>query len=363
MSLPPGPDLPSWSQAQAWIEDPVGFWRRCHDEFGEVFTVQLGSLGPVVLFCEPDSVRQIFHLPADSYECRQYNEQYKYVMGERSLLVSDGPRHRSRRRLIIPQLNKATTSTLPIVIQRLTEQVAASWPLGKPFSVRASIHLLCLKIMLHVVFGDPESGISQEITKLFRDEVLKDLGTWGPWRRFGRLQGQLRGLISHEIRARRACPNMEVRVLFDALVLARDETGEPLGDDEIQDHIFTMLVAGVDPTAIALTWALYWLHEAPEAKETLLRELSHGTTGGDQSLVADLPYLSAVCNEVLRMFPVVTTPSGRKLTTSVEIAGRPFDPEVTLLPCTYLVHHRADLYPEPDRFRPERFLEPHLCSP
>src|SRR4051794_25723338 len=96
--LPAGPDLPGWSQAQAWIEDPVDFWERCAALYGDPFTVQLGSLGSVVLFSDPSAVRQIFQLPADAYECHQYNEHYKYVMGEQSLLVSDGPRHRSRRR-------------------------------------------------------------------------------------------------------------------------------------------------------------------------------------------------------------------------------------------------------------------------
>ena len=207
----------------------------------------------------------------------------------------------------------------------------------------------------------------QEITRLFTDEVFNDLSAWGPWRRFGRLQGRLRTLIAREILARRARPEMDARTVFDALVLAREETGEPLGDDEIQDHIFTMLVAGVDPTAIALTWALYWIHEVPDVKETAPGACRRGAAAATRHRRRNLPYLSAVCDEALRMYPVVTTPSGRKLTTSVEIAGRSFDPEVTLLPCTYLVHHREDLYPEADRFRPERFLErtfaPHEYFP
>src|SRR4051812_48848899 len=71
MPLPPGPDLPGWSQAQAWIEDPVDFWERCAALYGDPFTVQLGSLGAVVLFSAPAAVRQVFQLPADAFECHQ----------------------------------------------------------------------------------------------------------------------------------------------------------------------------------------------------------------------------------------------------------------------------------------------------
>src|SRR6266446_6305375 len=93
MPLPPGPDLPPWRQAQAWIESPVAFWEECAAEFGDVFTVQLGSIGPTVLFSHPSAVQQIFQLGGNAVECRQFNEHYKYVMGEQGLLVSDGVPH------------------------------------------------------------------------------------------------------------------------------------------------------------------------------------------------------------------------------------------------------------------------------
>jgi cytochrome P450 len=367
MPLPAGPALPGWSQAQAWIEDPIRFWEGCRDEFGDIFTVQLGSLGAVVLFSQPEAVRKVFQLPAESYECRQYNEQYKYVMGGESLLLSDGPRHRSRRRLLMSPLHQALTPQLACAIQRLTSEMVDSWPRGEPISVRPAIHLLSLRIMLDVLFGDLGRPICQEIQQRFKDEILQDLGTWSPWRRFGRLHPLFRELISSEVRAAREATAQPPATLFDTLAQARDNAGDELADDEIQDHVFTMLVAGVDPTAIAITWALYWIQSSPEVKETLARELTTCRDAADPLEVAELPYLSAVCQEVLRMYPVVTTPTGRKLTTRVEIGGWQFEPGVTLLPCTYLVHHRADLYPEPDRFRPERFLDrqfgPHQYFP
>src|SRR5262245_14123638 len=121
MSLPPGPDLPPWQQAQAWIESPVAFWTQCAAEFGDTFTVQLGTIGPTVLFSHPSAVREIFQLSPDAFECRQYNEHYKYVMGEQSLLVSDGSSHSRRRRLLVPSLQRQPAAYAGLV-SRVTQE-------------------------------------------------------------------------------------------------------------------------------------------------------------------------------------------------------------------------------------------------
>jgi cytochrome P450 len=139
-------------------------------------------------------------------------------------------------------------------------------------------------------------------------------------------------------------------------VEGRDESGVPLPDAEVQDHIFTMLVAGVDPTALALAWGLYWIYEEPEVLARLRREIDELGPRPPAARIAELPYLVAACQETLRMYPVVITPTGRKLVAPSEVQGRRYDPGVTLLPCTYLVHRRPEIYPEPGRFRPDRFL-------
>jgi unspecific monooxygenase len=145
--------------------------------------------------------------------------------------------------------------------------------------------------------------------------------------------------------------------LFNLLTQANDENGEQLSDAEIQDDIFTLLIAGVDTTALALSWALYWIHQQLIVKDKLQQELA--TLGHDFEplQILKLPYLNAVCQETLRMYPVVTTPIGRKLTEDKRIGNYHYPAGVTLLPCTYLVHHREDIYPDAYNFKPERFLE------
>jgi unspecific monooxygenase len=224
-----------------------------------------------------------------------------------------------------------------------------------------------LKIILRIFFGSVDEGLGREISEIFSREIYRDFSSWGPWTRFGHLQPRLRGLIDEEVRRRRAQPDAESITLLGALIEARSESGAFLDDAEIQDHLFTMLVGGADPTALALSWTLYWIHEVPQALAHLRRELAEFGPELDPRRVAELPYLNAVCLESLRMYPVVTTPTGRKLLVTATVQGRSYEPGVTLLPCPYLVHRRPDLFPEPARFQPERFLKrqyaPHEYFP
>nr|MDJ0575855.1 cytochrome P450 [Xenococcaceae cyanobacterium MO_234.B1] len=146
------------------------------------------------------------------------------------------------------------------------------------------------------------------------------------------------------------------------MLLARDEDGQPMTDIELQDELMTMLVAGYETTATALTWALYWIHKLPVVKDKLLQELDSQGNDPEPLAIASLPYLTAVCNETLRIYPVFPTTFFRCSRISVEIAGQQFPPETCLVPCIYLVHHREDLYPEPKQFKPERFLERQFSS-
>ncbi len=138
---------------------------------------------------------------------------------------------------------------------------------------------------------------------------------------------------------------------------ARDESGQPMTEAELRDELRTLLMAGHESTASAIAWAFYWIHQLPEVKQKLLEELDALGPEPDPSAIAKLPYLSAVCSETLRLYPVFWFTFARILKAPLTIMGYEFEPGTFLLPCVYLTHHRPDLYPEPKRFKPERFLE------
>jgi cytochrome P450 family 110 len=362
IELPPGPGLPSRRVAQLWIEQPVEFWEECAARFGDTVTIELGSLGTTILFGNPEAVRQVFQLPPESYECRPFNGPYNALMGANSLFVSDGERHRRMRRMIMPPLHRRLVETHADSTRDHVRRAIAEWPAGRAFSPRPTMHLISLKIILDITFGAAHDELACEIFRVFSQEIYQDLGSWSAWTQFVRYQPRLRELIAERVKWNRTASAPPGNSLFDALVLARDEAGNLLGDDEIEDHIFTMLVAGVDPTALALSWALYWIHEDPDVLCRLRQEIDCLGPDADSGSITQLSYLTAVCLETLRMYPIPSTPTGRKLLAPAVIQGRHYADGVTLLPWPHIVHRREDLYPDPARFRPERFLERQYAS-
>ncbi|PHM06386.1 hypothetical protein CK516_33920 [Nostoc sp. 'Peltigera malacea cyanobiont' DB3992] len=119
----------------------------------------------------------------------------------------------------------------------------------------------------------------------------------------------------------------------------------------------TLILAGYDTTASAMSWGFYWIHQNPLVREKLLQELDTLGDSPDPMSIYQLPYLTAVCNETLRIYPVTMFSFPRVVQESVELLGHPLEPGTVLLPSIYLTHHREDLYPQPKQFKPERFIE------
>ena len=201
------------------------------------------------------------------------------------------------------------------------------------------------------------TGSPLRASLLFFPWLQQDWGDWSPWGKFVRQRQQIYDLLQAEIDHRRSQSDIKGNDVLSLMLLARDEDGQPMTDRELQDELMTMLVAGHETTATALTWALYWIHKLPEVKERLLQELDSQENNSDPLAIARLPYLTAVCNESLRMYPVIPITFPRIAKTSIEIAGQKVASETSLVPCIYLVHHREDIYPESKQFKPERFLE------
>lgn len=345
LALISGPSESASEQAKRYIDDPVDFWETCWAQFGPMVRLDLGSLGPVVLFAEPASVKDIFRLPPTAFECGPYNEHYRYVMGDLSLLLQDGDAHRRQRRLLSPLFRPDQCQPKFRSICEIVRGTMEAWPLDRAFDPRPSLHEATFRVMVDLIFGGLDSASTQQLLAAHHESVASQAGSWGPWRNFSRLQPEIRRTLAEEIRERRAHPERPGFLTHLALSGA--------DSSECEDHVFTLLVAGVDTSAIAVAWVLHWLCREPAVLQRLESEIAeglpeHGVAG---------PYLNAVYAETLRMYPIVPTPSGRKLAREVEIAGMLFEPGVTLVPCTYLVHRREELYPQSHRFRPERFLE------
>jgi cytochrome P450 len=230
----------------------------------------------------------------------------------------------------------------------------------QPFNPRPSLQETAFQVILQLMFADLNSETSQGLLAAYRESVVRQVGSWGPWRRFTRLQPQIRQLLASEIESRRAEPERPGAMTRVACAHLAD--GQPVTNAECEDHVFSLMVAGVDTTAVSLTWAIYWLCREDGVRKRLREELATVNTDQMGQELFNLPYLDAVFCETLRMYPVVPTPSGRKLLCDVQIGEHLFAAGTTLVPCTYLVHRREDLYPESGRFLPERFLNRRFAN-
>ncbi len=350
----PGPTEPSAEQVRRWVEEPTAYWEALAREYGPLVSLSLGTRGASVLVSDPEVIKEIFRLPRDAFEVRHYNEHYSYVMGERSVLVRDGDDHKRHKPVLSRPVQRKSVLPHGDVIQGLAEEMAGRWPVGQPFSPRPHFHELAFQVIVHLTFGDLTSETGRALVDAYRQSVVPSIGgSWGPWQNFRRLQPEIARLVAAEAEERRGDPSRP-GLLTQLAGVSWDDA--EMKDDDLAGHVFTLMIAGVDTTSIALAWALHWLTHSPSALDRLNAELDDRPGGALETLV-DLPYLHAVYQETLRMYPVVPTPSGRRLTEDRRIAGHDFAAGTTLIPCSYLAHRRESVFPEPSRFQPERFLD------
>jgi cytochrome P450 len=195
---------------------------------------------------------------------------------------------------------------------------------------------------------------------IFAGPLQKDLGPWSPWGRFLRKREAVDGLLHEEIAERRADPDRRGDDILSLLLDARDAEGEPLTDGELRDELITLLVAGHETTATALSWALHWLATRPEVRQRLREELLEARPAPDTppelGTLLRLPYLQAVCNETLRLYPVGMITFPRRLEAPLVLAGHSLEAGTVVLGCIFLAHRRTEVFPDPEHFNPERFL-------
>jgi cytochrome P450 len=377
MSLPDGPKSPDAWQMLQWVTTPFSFMRRCRQRYGDRFTVTLSQrLGPIVFFSNPEALQVI--LTGDDSELfdapGELNALVEPLLGSRSLIGLSDNRHRRMRQLLMPSFHGERMRSYGQLIRDITEQVVSELVVAKAFLVRKSMQKISLRVILRAVFGLNEGSRYQRLEgllgamldrmsnplslgALFFPMLRQDFGPLSPWGLFVRNREQVDRLIYDEISERRKHPDDSQSDILTLLLSARDEAGEGLTDLELRDELMTLLVAGHETTATALTWALYWIHKLPLVREKLLTELQALEGPTDPGVLFRLPYLNAVCSETLRIYPVGLLTFPRITKARVELMGSLLEPGTVVVGCIYLAHHREEVFPDPDEFKPERFLE------
>jgi cytochrome P450 family 135 len=360
--LPPGPPLPRVLQTLGFIFFPPRFLEACQRRYGNEVTFGTLFDSRFVMVFHPDAVRQVFQGPAEQLRAGEANAPLGPVLGERSVLLLDGAEHLRHRRLMLPAFHGQRMRAYERMMNEAADEAIDSWPVGEPFRMLPSMQALTLDVIMSAVFG-VEAGAQREELKRRIREMIEPVsgrlqlmafalsgGRFGEGRlarRFEERRRALDSLLYDLIAARREAEDLEAREdVFSTLLIARDENGEAMTDRELRDELVTLLVAGHETTATGLAWAFDLLLRNPHALERVRAGIGDG----------DDEYVEAAVKETLRIRPVIPAVGRVVRKAPFRLGQWVIPPGVEINPSIVVMHRRGDLYPQPRRFRPERFL-------
>lgn len=264
------------------------------------------------------------------------------LLGARSLLWTDGLRHRHYRRLLGPALHGLNLAAYRVVIADVAQEAVDALAPGTTFGLADWTRGVTLRVIGRIMFGEPDEGL----LAAFADWINRALAA--------RPRTLAYRYLAH--RLPRSGTDFDRRLLAAArqaspTTLAGGIAAGGAGDGELRDQIVSLLFAGHETTASALAWTLYWLDRAG-----LGADVAAELAGGDGADASRVPLLTAVIKEALRLRPPAPVAGKRALAEDGELRGRPLPAGTVVVPSIYLAHHRSAVFADPHRFDPERFL-------
>ncbi|PTL85054.1 cytochrome P450 [Vitiosangium sp. GDMCC 1.1324] len=366
LPLPPGPRYLKPLQTFRFLKDASAFFTDCRTRYGDPFTAPL-PVGDVVVTGDPEGIRDIFSADPALFEPLGHLVLAP-ALGENSLLLMGGQRHKRERKLLMPPFHGERMRAYGLLMRDITLRAAESLRPGGTFRAQDVTQSISLDVIIRAIFGidEPErmrryrevlTAYIESYTPLLMaaTPLRRSFGGVGPWARFQRHVAELDQLLSEELATRRGHEEGHIDIL-SLLLNARDEEGQPMTDAELKDELRTLLLAGHETTAIGLAWALHHLHHHPETLQRLVEELAPLGALPEPEALVKLPYLGAVCDEALRLHPVLAV-VGRRTVAPFTLRGHELPAGTGIMAAICVVHLDPALYPEPERFRPERFLE------
>jgi cytochrome P450 len=360
--VPDGPKYPGLLQSIALMRFRHRWIPHLHRKYGDVFSVRILPEGRwLVVFNRPEHVREIFAGDPEVFHAGKGNAILGPVMGEHSVLLVDSSQHRRARKLLMPAFNAHALRSYESMIEGLAKTEVGSWQEGREFRSLERMNALTLEVILQVVFGVTDERRLAELRPLVNRTVnvspavflgwgFPRLQRLGPWRRAFENQVALDRVMYALIEERRTAGDLESRVdVLSQLLLVRDEddpadTG--LTDEELRDQLVTLLLAGHETTATALSWTLHELAKDPVQERKARDAATHG----------DNDYLEAVLKEAMRLHPVIPMVV-RHLMAPATIGGIDLPAGANVAASIILAHASETSHPDHAAFRPERFLE------
>jgi cytochrome P450 family 135 len=362
MQLPPGSQLPPSHQTALWLNRPLEFLSELAAAHGDVFTIRVLNEEPFVMVSDPWLLEQVFTASADVLHAGEGNRILAPLFGPHSVLLLDEAEHMRQRRLLLPPFRSARLEVYEDAMRDAAAAVLDRWPAEIPVPAWPRMHAITLEVILRAVFGATErarleplravlEGLLEYVSggsrAVFVALANSDRRLEGRFAAFHAALARAKELVLAELARSRAEEDLDDREDVCSLLLrTRHMDGSPMSDAEVADELMTLLIAGHETTSTALAWALEQLSRHPDALERVAAEAEHG--GG--------PYTDAAIKETLRIRPVFPCVA-RRVKQPFELGGWTLPPQTTITPNILLLHRRSDVYPDPEAFLPERFLD------
>ena len=326
---------------------------------------------PIAFFSDPAAIKQIFTASPEHALAGRANVVLKPILGENSILLLDGARHKRERKLLMPSFHGERMRLYGDIMREIADRSIDTWPIEQPFPIHERMQAITLDIILRTVFGVDEGSLLQKLRSLLI-EFLRLVGSsplllirWlqinlGPltsWQRMGKLSREIDTVLYEQIAQRKAAAQNGRTDIMAMLVEARDEDGRPMSDQELRDEMITMLLAGHETTATSLSWVVHRLLQNPAVLEKVRAERQRVIGDGpiQAEHVSELEYLDATIKETARLNPIVPAVV-RYLEQPTQIGAYEIPTDCVAAPCIYLTHRRPELWPEPETFNPDRFV-------
>ncbi len=369
-------------QQVRWILDPVAYLRDCFRGDTRVIRTRFSPAfhDEVILTDHPEIVAA-----CETSRCvsapGELNAVVSQILGPHSLLLQSGQEHRRRRKLLSPPLHGERLRSYGSDIASITVEAMDELTDGQVFSARERMQAISLRVILRVVFGLRKGHVYEELERLLAERsdlragilgaltlfsplMRSDLGEWSPGGRISRNDARTRAMLTDLISTKRQelANGAEADDVLSLLITATDENGKGLDDEEIEDELLTLLFAGHETTATALTWALYWICHLPDVEQRLQAELDFLEGASEFQAMGQCRYLDALCRETLRIHPVAMLQFPRRVEAELVVMDLHFKPGDIILGSILGIHHRKEIYRDPERFNPDRFLEREFSS-
>ena len=345
----------------AWVE-----------AYGDPFTIRAVN-GIAWTTGRPELIKEIWTHDPDNY-LPFGASALESLVGPRSIFLLEGAEHREERKLLMPQFRGERMRHYGETMAAVAHRRFAAAATGEALRFLELAQSLTLEIILRAVFGvetEQVVGFERQIVAtmealhpmfLFAPFTARAFGGFGPWARFTGLLGEMDAMLAQQIATARA--NVEQgeagEDILSTMVAARYDNGSAMTDQALRDELITLVVAGHETTALTLAWAVYSLARNTSALAELREELRELSEAGERvpcvAALARAPYLGAVCDETLRLYPIITE-TIRTLRGEARFGEHTLPAGSSVAASAILAHFDPQRYPEPQRFRPARFLD------